>query len=108
MRGAIRISSSPAYDAASVEGLNAAIGAVSFSWTARTWPSHGVDAIEDIKRVMREVAPHMATLSQAPPEAKEPGELAAACRCRDISLIALFAARMPYAMCCVSSSVKIR
>jgi methylisocitrate lyase len=55
-------------DAAGVEGLNAAIGRCQLFMDAGADMAKpmGVDAIEDIKRVMREVGgPHMATLSQA-------------------------------------------
>jgi methylisocitrate lyase len=55
-------------DAAGVEGLNAAIGRSQLLMEAGADMAKpmGVDSIEDIKRVMREVSgPHMATLSQA-------------------------------------------
>ena len=55
-------------DAAGVEGLNAAIGRCQLFMEigADMAKPQGVDAIEDIKRVIREVGgPHMATLSQA-------------------------------------------
>jgi len=55
-------------DAAGVEGLNAAIGRAQLFMDAGADMAKpmGVDAIEDIKRVLREVGgPHMATLSQA-------------------------------------------
>jgi len=55
-------------DAAAVEGLNAAIGRCQLFMAAGADMAKpmGVDAIEDIKRIMREVdGPHMATLSQA-------------------------------------------
>ena len=55
-------------DAAGVEGLNAAIGRCQLFMDAGADMAKpmGVDSIEDIKRVMREVGgPHMATLSQA-------------------------------------------
>src|SRR5665213_3013756 len=54
-------------DAAGVEGLNAAIGRAQLFMDAGADMAKpmGVDAIEDIKRVLREVGgPHMATLSQ--------------------------------------------
>jgi 2,3-dimethylmalate lyase len=55
-------------DAAGVEGLNAAIhrGQLFMEAGADMAKPQGVDAIEDIKRMIREVGgPHMATLSQA-------------------------------------------
>ncbi len=55
-------------DAAGVEGLNAAIGRCQLFMEAGADMAKpmGVDTIDDIKRVMREVGgPHMATLSQA-------------------------------------------
>src|SRR5947207_13586502 len=55
-------------DAAGVEGLNAAIERCQLYLEAGVDMAkpQGVDAIEDIKRVMREVrCPHMATISQA-------------------------------------------
>ena len=55
-------------DAAGVEGINAAIGRSQLFMEAGADMAKpmGVDTIEDIKRVMREVSgPHMATLSQA-------------------------------------------
>jgi 2-methylisocitrate lyase-like PEP mutase family enzyme len=55
-------------DAAGVEGFNAAIGRCQLFMEAGADMAKpmGVDAIEDIKRVIREVGgPHMATLSQA-------------------------------------------
>jgi 2,3-dimethylmalate lyase len=55
-------------DAAGVEGLNAAIerGQLFMEAGADMAKPMGVDAIDDIKRVIREVpGPHMATLSQA-------------------------------------------
>jgi methylisocitrate lyase len=55
-------------DAAGVEGLNAAIGRSQMFMEAGADMAKpmGVDTIEDIKRVIREVGgPHMATLSQA-------------------------------------------
>jgi 2-methylisocitrate lyase-like PEP mutase family enzyme len=55
-------------DAAGVEGLNAAVGRSQLFIEAGADMAKpmGVDSIEDIKRVMREVGgPHMATLSQA-------------------------------------------
>src|ERR1700675_1744528 len=55
-------------DAAGIEGLNAAIGRSQLFMEAGADMAKpmGVDAIEDIKRVLREVGgPHMATLSQA-------------------------------------------
>jgi len=55
-------------DAAGVEGLNAAIGRCQLFMEAGADMAKpmGVDAIDDIKCVMREVGgPHMATLSQA-------------------------------------------
>ena len=55
-------------DAAGVEGLNAAIGRCQLFMDAGADMAKpmGVDAIDDIKRVIREVGgPHMATLSQA-------------------------------------------
>src|SRR5580704_9400731 len=55
-------------DAAGVEGLNAAIGRAQLFMDAGADMAKpmGVDAIEDIKLVLREVGgPHMATLSQA-------------------------------------------
>jgi 2,3-dimethylmalate lyase len=55
-------------DVTSIEGLNAAIGRCQLFMDAGAdmAKAQGVDAIEDIKRFMREVGgPHMATLSQA-------------------------------------------
>jgi methylisocitrate lyase len=55
-------------DAAGVEGLNAAIGRCQLFMDAGADMAKpmGVDTVDDIKRVMREVGgPHMATLSQA-------------------------------------------
>ena len=55
-------------DAAGVEGLDAAIGRSQLFMAAGADMAKpmGVDTIEDIKRVIREVGgPHMATLSQA-------------------------------------------
>ena len=64
-------------DAAGVEGLNAAIGRCQLFMDAGADMAKpmGVDTIDDIKRVMREVGgPHMATLSQAAgTEAAQPG-----------------------------------
>ncbi len=69
MRGAIPISSLPRRtDAAGVDGLNAAIERSQLFMEAGADMAKpmGVDTIDDIKRVMREVGgPHMATLSQA-------------------------------------------
>src|SRR6266478_8162458 len=55
-------------DAAGVDGLDAAIGRCQLFMEAGADMAkpQGVDAIEDIKRVIREVpCPHMATISQA-------------------------------------------
>ena len=69
-------------DAAGVEGLNVAIGRCQLFMDvgADMAKPQGVDAIEDIKRVIREVGgPHMATLSQAAgPKQRSLAELEAA------------------------------
>ena len=69
-------------DAAGVDGLNAAIERCQLFMEAGADMAkpQGVDAIEDIKRVLREVpGPHMATLSQAAgPKARSLEELEAA------------------------------
>jgi len=69
-------------DAAGVEGLNAAIGRCQLFMDAGADMAKpmGVDTIEDIKRVLREVGgPHMATLSQAAgPQQRSLKELEAA------------------------------
>lgn len=69
-------------DAAGVEGLNAAIGRCQLfrEIGADMAKPQGVDAIEDIKRVIREVGgPHMAMLSQAAgPQRRSLAELEAA------------------------------
>src|ERR1700724_2390827 len=69
-------------DAAGVDGLNAAIERAQLFMEAGADMAKpmGVDTIEDIKRVLREVSgPHMATLSQAAgPKARSLEELEAA------------------------------
>jgi 2,3-dimethylmalate lyase len=69
-------------DVTSIEGLNAAIGRCQLFMDAGAdmAKAQGVDAIEDIKRFMREVGgPHMATLSQAAgPKPRSLEDLAAA------------------------------
>jgi 2,3-dimethylmalate lyase len=69
-------------DVTSIEGLNAAIGRCQLFMEAGAdmAKAQGVDAIEDIKRFMREVGgPHMATLSQAAgPKPRSLEDLAAA------------------------------
>jgi len=69
-------------DAAGVDGLDAAIGRCQLFMAvgADMAKPQGVDAIEDIKRVIREVGgPHMATLSQAAgPKQRSLAELEAA------------------------------
>src|SRR5208282_1130799 len=84
-------------DAAGVEGLNAAIGRCQLFMEigADMAKPQGVDAIEDIKRVIREVGgPHMATLSQAAgPKQRSLTELeAAGVAAATFPSIALFAA----------------
>jgi len=84
-------------DAAGVEGLNAAIGRCQLFMDAGADMAkpQGVDAIEDIKRLIREVGgPHMATLSQAAgPKQRSLQELeAAGVVAATFPSIALFAA----------------
>jgi len=84
-------------DAAGVEGLDAAIGRCRLfrEIGADMAKPQGVDAIEDIKRVIREVGgPHMATLSQAAgPKQRSLEELeAAGVVAATFPSIALFAA----------------
>jgi methylisocitrate lyase len=84
-------------DAAGVEGMEAAIARCHLFMEAGADMAKpmGVDRIEDIKRVMREVGgPHMATLSQAAgPQARGLAELAAAGVCAaTFPSLALFAA----------------
>jgi 2-methylisocitrate lyase-like PEP mutase family enzyme len=84
-------------DIAALEGINAAIGRCQLFRDAGADMAkpQGVDAIEDIKRVMREVGgPHMATLSQAAgPKQRSLAELdAAGVVAASFPSIALFAA----------------
>ena len=84
-------------DAAGVEGLNAAIGRCQLFMEigADMAKPQGVDSIDDIKRVIREVGgPHMATLSQAAgPKQRSLDELeAAGVVAATFPSIALFAA----------------
>jgi methylisocitrate lyase len=84
-------------DAAGVEGLNAAIGRCQLFMEvgADMAKPQGVDAIEDIKRAIREVGgPHMATLSQAAgPKQRSLAELdAAGVVAASFPSLALFAA----------------
>ncbi len=101
-------------DAAGVEGLNAAIARCQLFMEAGADMAKpmGVDTIEEIKRVMREIGgPHMATLSQAAglkrrslEELEAAGVVAAT-----FPSIALFAAaQCAFATCCASSSARIR
>ena len=98
-------------DAAGVEGLDAAIERCQLFVAAGAdlAKPQGVDAIEDIKRVIREVdCPHMATLSQAAgpnAEAWKSSEPPASPR-RHSRRSHCLRPRMRCAMCCASSSAR--
>ena len=98
-------------DAAGVEGLNAAIERAQLFMEAGADMAKpmGVDTIEDIKRVMREVGgPHMATLSQAagPEEAQPRGPRSRRRGRGDVSLDRAVRRRQRGAQCAAHSQTR--